>query len=409
MADVFISYAREDRTTAEALAKALALEGWHVWWDHSLKPGERFRQVIERELDAARCVLVLWSRHSVRSRFVLDEAERAQDRGVLVPLLIDKDIDTSDIPLGFGVLHTADLTNWTEGAAHPGYDRLVETVASHIAAAEPRASAETGPKDGDGQAVKRKEVASSRKADRPRQLVLLSSPFAFGINLLLLLWFSKRLWGDPIDFWPWIDHLKTQITILAFFGAGLAWYVRRYWRLRGAGTGQKRLALFLDMRGHVRTWIVLAAWAVVPVLAIAVLLAPTAISIVPVSITGAMPFDQAFRYYEFGPRAYVPQSNCYYRVATRVGALNPDTTYRLLIGVRASDRGPVRDRPDTLAVKIESVHYNTSRDLANHARALHTEAKVEILDTRNTLRRTDHLGSGRTRRPLTGRERRENS
>lgn len=398
MADVFISYAREDQSTAEAIAKALALEGlegWHVWWDHSLKPGERFRQVIERELDAARCVLVLWSKHSVRSRFVLDEAERAQDRGVLIPLLIDKDIDTSDIPLGFGVLHTADLTDWTEGAAHPGYDRLVETVASRIAAAEPRASAEAGPNHRDGQAVKRKELAGSQKADRRRQLILLSSPFAFGINLLLLLWFSKRLWGDPISFWAWIDHLKEGIAIVAFPGAGLAWYIRRYWRLQRAEAGRQPLALFLDRRGHVRTWIVFAAWACLPVLAIAWRLVPPAVSIVPVSMTGSMTeFEQLFRYYELGEStsAYVPQTSCYFRVATRVGRYNPDSTYRLIIGVRASDRAQVRDHPDTLAVKIESIHYNSPRDLDGNATRLHAEAKIEILDTRATLRRTDHLG-----------------
>ena len=32
MADIFISYAKEDRARIEPLAKALAEQGWSVWW-----------------------------------------------------------------------------------------------------------------------------------------------------------------------------------------------------------------------------------------------------------------------------------------------------------------------------------------------------------------------------------------
>ena len=37
MADIFISYASEDRNKAEELAETLRARGWSVWWD------ERFR------------------------------------------------------------------------------------------------------------------------------------------------------------------------------------------------------------------------------------------------------------------------------------------------------------------------------------------------------------------------------
>ena len=79
MADIFISYAREDHACASRMAAALADRGWTVFWDRAIPTGKSFDQVIERELDAARCVVVLWSRHSISSdchRSCIDRAHR---------------------------------------------------------------------------------------------------------------------------------------------------------------------------------------------------------------------------------------------------------------------------------------------------------------------------------------------
>ena len=46
MADVFISYAKADRPLALKLAAMLEAEGWKVWWDTSLIPGDDFRNEI---------------------------------------------------------------------------------------------------------------------------------------------------------------------------------------------------------------------------------------------------------------------------------------------------------------------------------------------------------------------------
>src|SRR4030095_13997177 len=89
MADVFLSYAREDRDAALVLARTLEACGWAVWWDREIHPGEAFDQAIERELAAARAVVVLWSGRSVASEWVKNEAAEAAERGVLVPALLD--------------------------------------------------------------------------------------------------------------------------------------------------------------------------------------------------------------------------------------------------------------------------------------------------------------------------------
>lgn len=104
MADIFVSYASEDR----ALVDALVAEGWSVWWDRDLVPGHAFDERIERALAAAYCVIVVWSEHSVASRWCRVEAGEGLERDILVPLRID-DVRP---PLAFRGEQTASLVAW---------------------------------------------------------------------------------------------------------------------------------------------------------------------------------------------------------------------------------------------------------------------------------------------------------
>ncbi len=108
MTDVFISYANEDRDRAGTMADSLVELGWSVWWDRSIIIGTVFDKAIEFELESAKCVVVLWSKHSVDSEWVKNEAAAAATRGVLIPAMIDK----VKIPLEFRRKQTADLTRW---------------------------------------------------------------------------------------------------------------------------------------------------------------------------------------------------------------------------------------------------------------------------------------------------------
>jgi hypothetical protein len=127
MADIFISYAREDREWVEKLANAFVAEGFSVWWDFDLLVGKRYRETIETELQTAKAAVVVWSQHSIRSDFVRDEAEDAQQRNILAPIL--KEIVRP--PAGFRQLQTADLNNWTGNAEHVEFRRMMKGV-SHL-------------------------------------------------------------------------------------------------------------------------------------------------------------------------------------------------------------------------------------------------------------------------------------
>lgn len=106
--DLFLSYAREDRATAQQLAHALGEEGFSVWWDRDIRGGSDFTEEIAAKLHAARRVVVLWSSKAVASSFVRDESARARDAGKLLPVRIE----AADLPLGFGQLQTLDLIDW---------------------------------------------------------------------------------------------------------------------------------------------------------------------------------------------------------------------------------------------------------------------------------------------------------
>ena len=97
MADIFISYKREDRARIAPIARALEQRGYTVWWDLELVAGQKWAKTIKHELDQAKCVIVAWSKACVGgdktyvSEWVENEANEAARRNILLPVLLDAD------------------------------------------------------------------------------------------------------------------------------------------------------------------------------------------------------------------------------------------------------------------------------------------------------------------------------
>lgn len=121
MADIFLSYASTDRERAKQIAEALTSRGWSVWWDRNIPFGDNWDEIIEEQIDAARCIVVLWSQSSVKSTWVRNEAREAKTRGILIPALIE----AVRPPLEFRHQQTANLVDWHPGAPQPEFDKLL--------------------------------------------------------------------------------------------------------------------------------------------------------------------------------------------------------------------------------------------------------------------------------------------
>jgi cell division protein FtsN len=124
MADIFLSYSREDEARIKSLVSRFEAQVWSVFWDRRIPAGETWRSHIGAALQDARCIVVAWSKHSIESQWVAEEADEGKARKALVPVLLDQ----VQPPRGFREIQAADISDWQPGRSSERLDQLIGDI-----------------------------------------------------------------------------------------------------------------------------------------------------------------------------------------------------------------------------------------------------------------------------------------
>lgn len=132
LADIFLSYAREDTAFAETLVHAFERRGWSVFWDKTIPAGKQWNDFLKSQLQRARCVVVLWSDQSATSEWVLHESSVALHRGTLVPVLLDPVFETNGkLAAVFGAVQSVSWIG-SSGAGGANVQEVVRAISTRI-------------------------------------------------------------------------------------------------------------------------------------------------------------------------------------------------------------------------------------------------------------------------------------
>ena len=159
MADIFLSYNEKDREQARRVATLLTKSGWSVWWDRRIPAGETWRSVLEEALEGMRCMIVLWTAHSIESEWVFEEASEGRRQDKLIPIMLE-DVRP---PPGFREIQAANLTGWDGTATFEGW-RLLLVDLEHLLGAPPAASHKAAVNPAPSNVVADRDASTSASA-----------------------------------------------------------------------------------------------------------------------------------------------------------------------------------------------------------------------------------------------------
>lgn len=148
---IFLSHAGKDKERVRALVDALEGEGLTVWWDDQLRAGTPYAAEIDRQLAAAACIVVCWTRNAVDDQriWVRSEADPTRNTVPVVPVLLD------DVPLPrpHDQLQAAAMSGWSGDPYDPRFQRLVTDLKTIVHEAVEAGRRTTGPTGGSRRAL----------------------------------------------------------------------------------------------------------------------------------------------------------------------------------------------------------------------------------------------------------------
>lgn len=200
MREVFVSYAHQDKDRVTDLVASLERSSVRVWWDADLPHGKSWDDQIERALENASTIVVVWSRQAVASENVKDEAHYALEERKALPVRIE-DVQ---LPYRWRRLQYVDLMarpverneKWAE---------VVAALRDHGADAVPPDGSPSRPTTPPNVESQRK-IALSPNAVIPAVLVLLSLLF----NVL------GSLVAAPGAYWPIVSSAAFGVSALVY-------------------------------------------------------------------------------------------------------------------------------------------------------------------------------------------------
>jgi gamma-glutamyltranspeptidase/glutathione hydrolase len=134
MADVFVSYARSDKALVAPLVAAIEAQGWSVWWDPEISPGQEFDRQITAALKTAAAVVVVWTPTSVESRWVRGEARDAAGNAVANTYTLNTEFGSGVVVEGAGFLLNNEMDDFS---VKPGVPNFFGVVGADANAIEP--------------------------------------------------------------------------------------------------------------------------------------------------------------------------------------------------------------------------------------------------------------------------------
>lgn len=137
MADIFLSYSRADKEIMQQVRQKLRAAGLSVWTDNDLAPGTPSWVIaIEKALDSAGCMVVLFSPSSKQSEWVIEELNYAKTHHLAIfPILVAGD-EQSAVPFGFS------RAQWVDIRSDPDreIERLITAIKNEFGEDEPEGS-----------------------------------------------------------------------------------------------------------------------------------------------------------------------------------------------------------------------------------------------------------------------------